>query len=174
MAKKELTIHLPLFIADNYECVEYKTIDIDNLNVGLLTPGGEKIKYVPIWETPHFLFAQQHSTNIPSSSIVNGYEDYAHYISLHEQGHTTDKFIKIINSIRIDGYDYVEEPILVFKNWKRQWPMNRWDVADGFHRLAVLAALGENQIKVLTLRYKRNLFQRAMDRFHGYYRRIAR
>ena len=47
-------------------------------------------------------------------------------------------------------------------------PINKFykDVADGFHRLAILAALGKTKIRVCKLEYKYNIFLRIFRKLY--------
>jgi hypothetical protein len=136
---------------------------INNLYVGLINHYGSDIRYVPVIKTPHFVYARYVLKNEPMK-ILGNYQSYAHYRSIHPQSHSQEGFNSLIKSIQTRGYDWRQNPILVFRHWRRPLPFNRWDVADGFHRLAVLAALGEKSVKVGVLRNKKSLYERFKQR----------
>ncbi len=156
-------IELPSFLENTYHFKDYRVVDIYCLYVGLLSVNSDKTKYVSIFETPHFMFANYiiHGTLVKA---VHGYKDYLHYRSIHQQSHTEEGFKQLIENIMTVGYDYEKKPILVFRYWKRLLPIGRWDVADGFHRLAVLAALGKQKIRVATIVNNINILHRALKR----------
>lgn len=154
---------IPEYLEKDFRIYDHRIVDINSLNVGLHLMSGQ-VKYVSVIDTPHYMFVR----NILKGDgvqIVHGYKNYAQYISLYSPSASINRFIKLIESIQVNGYDSKNKPILVFRNWRRPWPINRWDVADGYHRLAVLAALGERFIKVGTLQYKKNMAERLRGRF---------
>ncbi|HRS10915.1 MAG TPA: ParB/RepB/Spo0J family partition protein [Sedimentisphaerales bacterium] len=155
---------LPVFLADRYQFHDYRVISMHRLYVGLLPTSGHKPTYVSVIRTPHYAFARQVLTG-EAAAPVAGYDDYQQYASRHRRTSSPRAFEDLIASIRTNGYDAEEHPILVFRFWRRPWPLTRWDVADGFHRLAVLAAMGETKVRVATLKPRRSAWQRFIARW---------
>lgn len=157
---------MPAFLADRFQFRDYRLVPMRRLYIGLLPPTGGRAVYVPVTETPHYAFALKILTGrvIPP---VGGYQDYEHYTSLNPKACTAGAFGELIESIKTNGYDSTGRPILVFRIWRRPWPPVRWDVADGFHRLAVLAAIGEETVLVGTLRARSSLCRRVAARLTG-------
>lgn len=154
---------LPAFLADRYEFHDDRVVSMRHLYVGLLPARGRKAIYVSIVSTPHYAFARQILTG-ETAGPVAGYADYQGYASRHPRTCSARVFEDLIASIKTNGYDAEERPILVFRFWRRPWPPTRWDVADGFHRLAVLAAMGETRVRVATLKPRRSAWQRFIAR----------
>ena len=156
--------NLPDFLYKCFKFSSFRNVNLDIIFVGLLPIGGGRAKYVPVTETPHFMLARYILLG-ESIETVRGYKDYAHYIAVNPRINAENNFSKLIKSIRDIGYDPEKGPILVFRSWRRLFPLKRWDVADGFHRLAILAAIGERSVLVGELRTKRSLIRRLRDRF---------
>lgn len=156
-------LDLPEFLKSTYISSDRCTVHINRLYVGLLSISGGLVNYVHVYDTPHYTFVRQILEGDVKGSI-SGYRDYDNYRSIHSHACSNEAFRKLIISIEKNGYDYENRPILVFRSWRRPWPLNRWNVADGFHRLAVLAAMGERYIHVATLKQKKNIFHRFTDR----------
>lgn len=141
----------------------FRSVDIGHLFVCLWLPQGNRKAYVPIVGTPHYAFVRQVLTG-QAAWPARGYDSYAQYIRLHPHPCTEERFMQLIDSFKENGYDAQTRPILVFRSWRRPWPLARWDVADGFHRLAVLAAMGERCVQVATLQQKGNVLTRFAGR----------
>ena len=156
-------IMIPEFLARRFIIDGLRVVDVDRLYVGLLPLAGSAINYVSIYDTPHFLFVRHILHGAPVQPISE-YVDYSHYITVHSHPCTEQHFRELITSIVRNGYDKTNKPIMVFRSWRRLWSPTRWDVADGFHRLAILAAMGERSIQVVTLQQRKNIFQRVADR----------
>ena len=157
---------IPPFLENSFRIHKMRTVDIDNLFVGLLLLNGTGIKYVKIFDTPHYIFAKHIISGEPMQAN-HGYRSYEHYASVNDGACSEKDFIKLIQSIGEASYDHVASPVLVFRSWRRLLPMNRWDVADGFHRLAVIAALDHESLRVATLRPKHSVGKRIADRLKG-------
>ena len=161
---------IPSFLERTFRVHDRRIVDIDRLYVGVRPPEGGAARYQPVNATPHYKFARHVLTGAPVESAC-GYDSYAQYASLHIHQGTEEQFVQLIEGVRTNGYDVENKPILVYRLWRRPWPPTRWDVADGFHRAAVLAALGQQRVTVVTLRQKKRLHRRLMDRikkaFHG-------
>jgi len=125
------------------------------------------VKYLPVVETPHYIYVLHEQFGAPLRHM-HGYKDYSQYLSIHPQSHSEEQFRQLIKDIRTNGYDWKNQPILVFRHWSRPLHMNRWDVADGFHRLAILTALGESSVIVGTLKAKKSMFKRVWSRIRGH------
>ena len=59
-----------------------------------------------------------------------------------------------MQSIQLNGFNPEYAP-LAFRSLKRVYPLNRYDIADGHHRAAVLAALGETNIELFIYKINR-------------------
>lgn len=151
--------NIPSHLEKTFQIREYRTVQINNLFVGLSLLHGAGVSYVKIHDTPHYLYARHviHGEPIESN---HGYSDYQHYASVNDGACTEYEFFKLIQSISKNSYDHNECPILVFRTWRRQFPLNRWDIADGFHRLAVIAALDQARLTVATLRQRITFVER--------------
>ncbi len=156
-------MYLPPFLSDLYVFKCYKLVSINQFYVGLYDIEGRVVKYVPVIETPHYMFVKSIITNSNEQSIYD-FRDYEHYRTICPSACSVKKFIELIESIKSNGYDSDNKPILVFRTLRRPYPLVRWDVADGFHRLAILAALGESSIRVATLRTKKPMINKVIDR----------
>tara|TARA_B110000114_G_scaffold185225_1_gene231379 strand:- start:1391 stop:1930 length:540 start_codon:yes stop_codon:yes gene_type:complete len=150
-------INIPSFIETNFIFSCVKSVKIRKVYIGLTDTNSKKIRYVNIKSTPHYKFACDYLKNkykINESRYVN-------YIKSNPKDfRSTEKFIKLIDSFNKSGYNYEEFPVLVFKTLKRPFPFGRFDVADGFHRLSILAALGYENINVAVLKRKQSIFTR--------------
>ena len=154
---------LPLHLEKTFRIRGYCTVELDNLFVGLSLLHGAGISYVRIRDTPHYIFAR-HVIHGEPAKANHGYSNYAHYASINDGVCAEQEFTKLIWSISDDPYDHKKSPILVFRTWRRVLPLNRWDVADGFHRLAALAALGQEELTVATLRQRKTLVERLVGK----------
>ena len=153
-----------IFIENKFVPIGYRIVNISNLYVGIIYPDLTK-NFVKITKTPHYQFAMNilHGhTVVP----VSGYQDYEHYVELNWHPCDSASFVKLIRSIQEEGYDADNRPILVAKSLWRPLPVNRLDVIDGFHRLAVLAALGTKKFKVLKMRNRVSGFRRLLHRIY--------
>jgi hypothetical protein len=155
---------IPEFLMSEFIFDDFDYVDVKNLYVGLLSISENCVIYVPVHKTPHYVFARNVIFNEKTHSI-SGYEHYKHYSEKNPDACSEKRYISLIKDIANNGYDWKNRPILVFQNWRRPFPRARKDVADGFHRLAVLAALGENKVCVGTLRYKHNVVCRMKRKF---------
>lgn len=152
---------LPDFL-NNFDVDDYELLKIEQIFVGELGQDG-KISYVSIFGTPHYEFASAiYAGSTGKLQFARG--RYLEYLKIQETAHSPLKFEQLCSSMRRDGYDWRVYPILVFTDLRRPFPLFRRDVADGFHRLAALAALGYENINVLRLKRKDNIFQRLVNR----------
>jgi hypothetical protein len=157
---------IPEFLATEFCFDAFDLINISNLYVGLRPVSGGRVVYVLVYKTPHYVFARNVLFKEDLYS-VSGYRSYKQYSEINLRTCSEKQFVGLIKDITDNGYDWKNRPILVFRHWSRLFPLGRWDVADGFHRIAVLAALGEKNIKVGTLRYKYNAGARVKRRLFG-------
>ena len=136
-------------------------VNVSSLRVGLIDLHSGCIRYIPVNITPHYYFVKSVINNEKELEMGScGYLNYNHYSEVNSKTSPPDQFIELTNKIIEGGYDYTNYPILVFRNWRRPLPKWRLDVADGFHRLAILAAQGETKIMVCKLKYKNNIVSR--------------
>ncbi|MES9902108.1 MAG: hypothetical protein ABW168_05425 [Sedimenticola sp.] len=155
---------LPDFLLKDFIASEYRTISIDNLYVGVVSGTNNRIVYKQIFDTPHYIFVKSKINVDYDYNESNQNTSYKAYSDNNAHACSEDNFIELITKIKDQDYDWQNSPILVFKHWSKLIPFNRWYVADGFHRLAILAALNKRNIKVHTLKYKLNIFQRFLKR----------
>ena len=162
--KRSEEITLPSFINKNFYFSYFKIININKLFVGVRNSKIGELEYLNIKKTPHYLFASNYLelSNISEGEDCKSYHDYIK--SNPDDLRSKGKFESLINSIRENGYNFHESPILVFYTFKRPLPFGRWDVLDGFHRLAILAALGNKNIEVAILKRKQSIFKRLKQR----------
>jgi len=156
---KILKLTIPYFLKKNFIFNKYYQANINDLFVGLLSISSRNPVYKSIFETPHYTFAKKTIFGI-NLKDTSEYKSYKHYSMINAHACSEKKFIKLIENIVENSYDWENKPILVFKNWRRPLPLNRLDVADGFHRLAILAALDQKLIKVGLLKYKHDILTR--------------
>lgn len=157
MEKEFSQIDLPIFLKEKFQIHKRKVVSINKLFVGLKNNKG--ISYVHILNTPHYWFAKK-VIDKEETKIYNDINYYQKYINQYPDSRSEEKFLKLINSIQKYGYNFKSSPILVFRSIKRPVPICRWDLADGFHRLATLAALGTLKVEVITLKRKHSFFRR--------------
>lgn len=153
----------PTFLADTYLLYERITVDIDNIRVRLISATTKRVVYVHVTETPHYIFAR-HIVAGDSLRDISGYSSYVEYSELDGNRCNEAKYVELISRMKTNGYDWVCNPILVYRRWSRFYPIHCWNVADGFHRLAILAAIGERNIKVVSLKNKHGLMMRIISR----------
>ena len=152
-------IMIPDFLKENFYFSHFNIINIDRLYVGVIDLNLGNIKYINIKKTPHYYFVCEYLgiKNKHKESTIN----YYNYIKSNPlDPRFKQKFIELINSINKNGYDFKKSPILVFNTLKRPFPFGRFDVADGFHRLSILAALDSKKINVAVLKRNQSIFLR--------------
>ncbi|MDC0006033.1 ParB/Srx family N-terminal domain-containing protein [Gammaproteobacteria bacterium] len=141
-------------IRHTHTSVSFLQLPLKKLYVGLRAKNSDVINYVSVRDTPHFFFVKNFLEGTPISS-VHGYEDYSQYLAAYWHPLDEDSFKNLIISIRENGYDADTKPILVVRSIRTPLPLGRYQVLDGFHRLAILAALGHHTVKVFRMRKKR-------------------
>lgn len=160
---KNNIINIPNFLKENFCFSHFKVMKIDRLYVGYIDPNIGNIKYINIKKTPHYYFVCEYlGVKIKLKENIIDYNDYIASNPLDLR--SKSKFIKLINSINKNGYDFKESPILVFNTIRRPFPLGRFDVADGFHRLSILAALNTINIEVAVLKQNQSIFMRLKKR----------
>ena len=158
---KFMKFMIPNFLCD-FKFKEFTYVEICNLYVGLLS-NKNIVNYVKIKNTPHYKYAQSY---IFDTSDKNEHKkNYINYLKIQSAEHTIEKFEDLINNMKENGYNSERSPILVWRHWSRPLPLKRLDVADGFHRLAILSALGYSNISVAILIRKENIFKRIINKF---------
>jgi len=156
-------LNIPNFLKQNFYFSHFKVLNIDRLYVGLIDSNITSIKYINIKKTPHYYFVCEYlGIKIKHKENIIDYNDYiiANPLDLRSKS----KFIELINSINKNGYNFNNSPILVFNTIKRPFPFGRYDVADGFHRLSILAALNIINIEVAVLKQKQSVLMRLKKR----------
>jgi hypothetical protein len=145
----------------NFKLIGYKNVEISNLYVGLLS-NKHSLDYVNIEKTPHHKLAKSYIFNSLNKDELK--KEYINYLKIQSTSHAIGKFENLINDIKNNGYNFEESPILVWRHWSRPLPLNRLDVADGFHRLAILSALGYSKINVAVIKRKENFLKRIANK----------
>ncbi|MDB2389803.1 ParB/RepB/Spo0J family partition protein [Alphaproteobacteria bacterium] len=154
---------LPYFL-DDFIFSDYRVVKLENIYIGYAYPNNTT-QYKSIFSTPHFKLAK-YLCNPNEEDLNLLKQDYKQYHSNSDESEKLKKFMNLIFEIQSNGYNWKDTPILVLRNWRRPLPLNRYDVADGFHRLAILAALGYEDIKVARLHYKMSILKRFAKRFN--------
>ena len=128
---------------------ERRIVDIKNIYTGIKFRGGQ-IKYQALCESPIYRYAKV----IAVDGIADAHEKllYNRYQQSY-LGTSTKKVEAIVKSIRLNGFNPEYAP-LAFRSLKRVFPLHRYDVADGHHRAAVLAALGQTNIELVIYQVK--------------------
>ena len=126
---------------------ERRIVDIKNIYTGIKFKGG-KIKYEALCRSPIYRYAKV----IAADGIANAHEKalYNRYQQSY-LGTSTKKVEAIVQSIQSNGFNPEYAP-LAFRSLKRVFPLQRYDIADGHHRAAVLAALGQTEIELVIYR----------------------
>lgn len=159
-----MSVILPSFLSNFLLTTHRKEVDINTLYVGLIN---NKINYISVYETPHYKFAKKILNDNSKVILAQNSSNYKDYISMNSNSKTEKSFINLIMSIKNKGYDFKSSPILVFKPYRISF-FKRWHVADGFHRLSILAALGNENIEVVILKRRLSIFNRLIQRiFNG-------
>lgn len=158
---------IPFFLRKDFNFDKILNIKIDNIYVGLCSPSSSSVSYVSVYRTPHYVFARNVLFN-EEIYPVHGYRSYKHYSDINPRVCSEGQYVSLLDSIVDSGYDWEKKPILVFRHWKRLFPFSRWDVADGFHRLAVLAALGEKSLNVGILRSNKFVSTRIVSKIMSF------
>jgi len=148
---------LPLFLQKQFEIGELANIHIDDIFVAVKSSSLKTITYTSIYSTPHYFFIKNYLKNESRLTIDNSYQKYT---VDNSDACSSEDFIHLADSINNNGYSHEFKPIYVFKHWTRALPFGRFDVADGFHRLAIIAVLGHTTVTVCKLKYKYNIFFR--------------
>lgn len=152
--KKFSSLAIQSHIRRTHSSVSFLQLPLNKLYVGLRAKNSDVINYVNVRDTPHFFFVKNFLEGSPISS-VHGYENYSEYLAEYWHPLNEDSFKNLIISIRENGYDADTRPILAVRSIRTPLPLGRYQVLDGFHRLAILAALGHHTVKVCRMRKKR-------------------
>jgi hypothetical protein len=170
---------LPPAFENSYRVIGFRTVDIECLYVRIWFFDISRAQYVPINKTPHYFFALsviKGEVSHPVQSLSEYHIYKKNEYAIHNPNNYNpfakkpeEKIVRLVNSIKANGYNWQAYPIFVSRHWKRPLPLGRWDVLDGVHRLAVLAALGESRIKVCLLGYKDPSLKRLLNRLGGIY-----
>ena len=152
-------IILPDFLEKDFYFYSFSKININNLYVAIHPINSTKPHFISIYETPHYQFVQKTIFNRDPKKVFN-YENYFQYAEINKKACSEEEYTFLINNILVNGYNWKKHPIFIYRNWRRIFPISRWNVADGFHRLAILAALNFNEIEVGILKYKYDLIRR--------------
>ena len=128
---------------------ERRIVDIKNIYAGIKFRSGQ-IKYQALCRSPIYRYAKV----IAADGIASVHEKtlYNRYQQSY-LGTSTKKVEAIVQSIRLNGFNPEYAP-LAFRSLKRVFPLHRYDVADGHHRAAVLAALGQTKIELVIYKVK--------------------
>jgi hypothetical protein len=161
MIEESAEVTLPTFLS-NFEFQKFELVKVEKIYVGERSRTG-KITYVPIKKTPHFRFASALVEN-QNNKLIEARYIYEEYLKIYKTQHSSECFTKLYQSIQSSGYKWETAPIFVWNNWRRPFPLYRRDVADGFHRLSILAALGQMQIMVARLVHSDSYIERLRKR----------
>jgi len=128
---------------------ERRIVHIGNIYAGIKFKDGQ-IKYQSLCESPIYRYAKV----IAVDGIAREHEKtlYNKYQQAY-LGTSTQKVEAIVQSIRLNGFNPEYAP-LAFRSLKRVFPLHRYDLADGHHRAAVLAALGQTNIELVIYKVK--------------------
>ena len=141
----KLPQHLDCFVVN-----KTKKMKINSLIV-VLRCKDNFAKYVNVTDTPHY----RNVINFESGGTKNT-EEYENYRKKYIKDSNSDSFYSLYTNIKNIGYDE-RNKVLIYRNLKIFKYLFRWFVADGFHRLSILYALGFYEIEtVLLSRKKRN------------------
>jgi hypothetical protein len=156
---------------NKFESDRLEMVNVDSLRVGLIDINSDHVSYILINKTPHYYFAKSIIDSEKKFDIGgSGYLNYNHYFEANRENTSTPKqFIELTNKIIEDGYNFTNYPVLVYRHWSRPFPLRRLDVVDGFHRLAILAALGETEIMICKLRYKNSIISRFIYKLSNFF-----
>jgi hypothetical protein len=156
---------------NKYEADRLEMVNVDSLRVGLIDINSGHVSYILINKTPHYYFAKSIIDSEKKLDVGgSGYLNYNHYYEVNPKNASTPKqFIELTKKIIEDGYDFTNYPVLVYRHWSRPFPLRRLDVVDGFHRLAILAALGETEIMVCKLKYKHSFILRLINKLTNFF-----
>lgn len=151
---------------NKYEADRLELVNVNCLYVGLVDINSGQLTYDLITNTPHYYFAQSIIYNNKKLDVgCSSYLNYGHYFKINPKNASSPKqFIKLTKKIIDEGYDFRNYPVLVYRHWSRPFPLRRLDVVDGFHRLAIQAALGETKIMVCKLKYKQSFYIRLFNK----------
>lgn len=143
-----MTIYKPNSLNNFFNPKELIKVKVSKLYVGYVFTN--KVNYINVKNTIHYKYAVEEILNL-KSGLENKYNDY------HKKtGHNTNSisYRKLIRNIKDTGYNSNLFPILVYRSLSRIYPLKRWDVIDGFHRLAILSAMGHEEVEVAVCKYK--------------------
>jgi hypothetical protein len=132
----------------NFYCQNNRIkVKVSKLYVGYAK--GKNINYTNVKNTIHYKFASSELKLV--GDLDKEYNDY-HLNTGHDTNSVS--YRRLIRVISEDGYNSKDYPILVYRSLSRPYPIKRWDVIDGFHRLAILSALGVEEVEVVVCKYK--------------------
>ena len=156
---------------NKYEADRLEMVNVDSLRVGLIDINSGHVSYILINKTPHYYFAKS-IIDSEKKFDIGGYDylNYNHYFEVNPKNASTpEQFIELTKKIIEQGYDFTNFPVLVYRHYSRPLPLWHLDVVDGFHRLAVLAALGETEIMVCKLKYKHSFIARLFNKLTNFF-----
>jgi len=138
---------------------------LKNIRIGIKCLKGN-IRYVAVWETPHYEFVKSYINNSPENEAC-GYKSYNHYNEIAKHPTTDNRFKMIADSIFTEGYVHERGLIQVTRSIRRPMPWNRFDVTDGAHRVAILSAIGLEKIRVEFKMETDNLFKMFINKIRA-------
>ena len=142
-------MHIPEHMQPLDAIFERRCVNLGKIYTGIKL-SDDKIKYKTLVESPIYRYAKV----IATYGIANAQEKmlYSKYQQLYPDT-STSKVEALVQSIQTNGFNPEYAP-LAFRSLKRLYPLNRYDIADGHHRAAVLAALGQTSIELFIYKVK--------------------
>ena len=142
-------MHIPEHMKPLDAIFERRIVNIEKIYTGIKITN-DRSKYKALCQSPIYRYAKI----IATDGIANSQEKmlYKRYQELYP-GTSTSKIESLMQSIQLNGFNPEYAP-LAFRSLKRVYPLNRYDIADGHHRAAVLAALGETNIELFIYKIK--------------------
>lgn len=129
---------------------ELKQVNIENIYVGI-KGSDQRIRYKHLYKSPIYIYAR---SIVQDDDVDSGIKKlFKEYNECYRRT-STQRIEDLIKSIKLKGFDENYAPI-AFRSFKRILPFKRYDLADGHHRAAVLAALGASNIELLVFQRRR-------------------
>jgi hypothetical protein len=139
-------VFIPDFL-DGWKVVKTGLVRLRDLRVRQRSDTGNLV-LTDLTDTPHYRFAKAYldGMEVDKAARESGYLDYS--MKHVDKGPDAPAALaELIDSIGVDGYlggQHANLPVLLCRHKSRPW--NPWVVLDGFHRAAVLAAMGVGEV----------------------------
>ena len=135
--------------SDLYLDDKYRKIKISKTKFALRI-SDQSIKLIDIYNSPHYYFVKNYINKTDKYPIKN-ILTYEQYYENKWTNRSPEYFKELVDDIS-DYFDYKRDPIIVFKGIRPIKNIGSWVVVDGFHRIAILAALNNKAFKAKALR----------------------